>query len=171
MSKTFHISVLTPCYNEVENVQLLYERVRAVFQALEGYSYEHVFIDNASIDDTVGILRRIAAQDKNVKVIVNTRNFGHVRSPYHGLLQCRGDAVIGLAADLQVPPELIPQFLAKWREGYKVVLGIKEAAEESGMMFAVRRLGYAVIDRLSEVKQVRNSTEIGRASCREGVTT
>jgi len=157
----YHVSVLTPCYNEAANVLALYERVRAVFQPLDQYSYEHVFIDNASTDETVSILRDIAARDKNVKVIVNTRNFGHIRSPYHALLQCRGDAVIGMAADLQDPPELIPAFLEKWREGYKVVLGVKSASEESIVMSAIRRWGYGVIDRLSEVKQVRNSTGFG----------
>lgn len=161
MSDIPTITVLTPCYNEAENVRALYERVRAVFAPLREYSYEHLFIDNASTDATVDILREIAAADRNVKVIVNTRNFGHVRSPYHALLQCRGDAVIGMAADLQDPPELIPAFLDKWREGYKVVLGIKEAAEESPLMAAIRRTGYKVIDRLSEVKQVRNSTGFG----------
>ncbi len=161
MSEIPKITILTPCYNEAENVRTLYERVRAVFQPLSGYTYEHLFIDNASTDATVAILREIAAADKNVKVIVNTRNFGHVRSPYHALLQCRGDAVIGMAADLQDPPELIPSFLDKWREGYKVVLGVKEAAEESALMSAIRRAGYRVIDRLSEVRQVRNSTGFG----------
>jgi glycosyltransferase involved in cell wall biosynthesis len=161
MSDIPKITVLTPCYNEADNVRTLYERVRAVFQPLTGYTYEHLFIDNASTDATVAILREIAAADRNVKVIVNTRNFGHVRSPYHALLQCRGDAVIGMAADLQDPPELIPAFLAKWREGYKVVLGVKEKAEESALMSAIRRAGYRVIDRLSEVKQVRNSTGFG----------
>ena len=161
MSEIPKITVLTPCYNEADNVRTLYERVRAVFQPLTGYTYEHLFIDNASTDATVAILREIAAADRNVKVIVNTRNFGHVRSPYHALLQCRGDAVIGMAADLQDPPELIPAFLAKWREGYKVVLGVKEKAEESALMSAIRRAGYQVIDRLSEVKQVRNSTGFG----------
>lgn len=161
MSDIPTITVLTPCYNEAENVRTLYERVRAVFQPLREYRYEHLFIDNASTDATVAILREIAATDKNVKVIVNTRNFGHVRSPYHALLQCRGDAVIGMAADLQDPPELIPAFLEKWREGYKVVLGVKQAAEESPVMSAIRRTGYQVIDRLSEVRQVRNSTGFG----------
>jgi glycosyltransferase involved in cell wall biosynthesis len=161
MSDIRKITVLTPCYNEADNVQTLYERVRAVFQPLDQYTYEHLFIDNASTDETVSILRGIAAGDRNVKVIVNTRNFGHIRSPYHALLQCRGDAVIGMAADLQDPPELIPAFLEKWREGYKVVLGVKSASEESSLMFAIRRLGYGVIDRLSEVKQVRNSTGFG----------
>jgi glycosyltransferase involved in cell wall biosynthesis len=161
MSDIKKISVLTPCYNEADNVDALYERVRAVFAPLPGYAYEHVFIDNASTDETVLKLRALAARDPNVKVIINTRNFGHVRSPYHALLQCRGDAVIGMAADLQDPPELIPAFLEKWREGYKVVLGVKAKAEESPVMFAIRRLGYGVIDRLSEVKQVRNSTGFG----------
>jgi polyisoprenyl-phosphate glycosyltransferase len=161
MSDIRKITVLTPCYNEAENIRTLYERVRAVFAPLGEYTYDHVFIDNASTDETVSILRDIAAHDPNVKVIVNTRNFGHIRSPYHGLLQCRGDAVIGMAADLQDPPELIPAFLEKWREGYKVVLGIKRASKESALMFAIRRLGYGVIDRLSEVKQVRNSTGFG----------
>jgi glycosyltransferase involved in cell wall biosynthesis len=161
MSDIRTVTVLTPCYNEADNVRALYERVRAVFQPLDGYRYEHVFIDNASTDETVSILRDIAARDNNVKVIVNTRNFGHIRSPYHALLQCRGDAVIGMAADLQDPPELIPAFLEKWREGYKVVLGVKSASEESMVMSAIRRWGYGVIDRLSEVKQVRNSTGFG----------
>src|SRR6185295_19146352 len=161
MSEIRTVTVLTPCYNEAENVRLLYERVRAVFQPLGEYTYEHLFIDNASTDETVSILRDIAAHDKRVKVIVNTRNFGHMRSPYHALLQCRGDAVIGMAADLQDPPELIPAFLEKWREGYKVVLGVKTESEESRVMFAIRSVCYSVIDRLSEVRQVRNSTGFG----------
>jgi polyisoprenyl-phosphate glycosyltransferase len=161
MSDIRTVTVLTPCYNEAGNVRALYERVRAVFLPLDSYRYEHLFIDNASTDETVSILRDIAAADTHVKVIVNTRNFGHIRSPYHAMLQCRGDAVIGMAADLQDPPELIPAFLEKWREGYKVVLGVKSASEESPLMFAIRRWGYAVIDRLSEVKQVRNTTGFG----------
>jgi glycosyltransferase involved in cell wall biosynthesis len=157
----YHISVLTPCYNEAGNVEVLYDRIRAVFDRLEEYSYEQVFIDNASTDETLSILRALAARDPKVKVIVNTRNFGHIRSPYHALLQCRGDAVVAMASDLQDPPELIPAFLEKWREGYKVVLGVKSESKESTVMFAIRKFGYSVIDRLSEVKQVRNSTGFG----------
>lgn len=155
------IDVLTPCFNEEDNIEVLYERVRAVFAKLDGYTYEHLFIDNASTDRTVAILRQIAARDRNVKVIVNTRNFGHIRSPYHALLQCRGDAVIGLVADLQDPPELIPQFLAKWQQGYKVVLGVKTESQESLLMSAIRKRYYALLDRLSETRQVRNSTGFG----------
>jgi glycosyltransferase involved in cell wall biosynthesis len=154
------ITILTPCYNEAENVQAVYERVRGVFETLPE-DYEHLFIDNASTDRTVEILREIASRDRNVKVIVNTRNFGHVRSPFHGLLQCHGDAAIIMAADFQDPPEVVPLLLEKWREGYKVVLAIKKASEESALMFAIRGIGYRVVDRLSEVKQVRNNTGFG----------
>ncbi|MEO6235397.1 MAG: glycosyltransferase family 2 protein [Vicinamibacterales bacterium] len=155
------VTILTPCYNEAENVAALYERVRAVFEPLAGCTYEHLFIDNASTDDTVGILREICARDRGVKVIVNTRNFGHVRSPIHALLQCHSDAVIILAADFQDPPEVIPALLERWRAGFKVVLAVKRASEESTLMFAIRGVGYRIVDRLSEVKQVRNNTGFG----------
>ena len=156
-----HLSVLTPCYNEALNVEAVYERTRAVFERLERYSYEHIFIDNASTDGTVSELRAIAARDNNVKVIVNTRNFGHIRSPYYGMLQCRGAAVIALPADLQDPPELIPEYVKRWEEGYKVVLGVKIASEEPTITFTIRKFYYALIDRLSEVRQVRNNTGFG----------
>jgi glycosyltransferase involved in cell wall biosynthesis len=161
MTNIRKVTILTPCYNEADNVEALYERVRSVFQPLADYTYEHLFIDNASTDRTVEILRQIAARDRNVKVIVNTRNFGHIRSPIHALLQSRADAVIILAADFQDPPDVIPLLLDKWRQGFKVVLAIKAAAEESALMFAIRRIGYRVVDSLSEVKQVRNNTGFG----------
>ena len=152
---------MTPCYNEVLNVEALYERVRAVFERLGWNSYEHVFIDNASTDGTVDRLRALTERDKRVRVIVNMRNFGHIRSPYHALLQCRGDAVIVIAADFQDPPELIPAFLEKWEAGYKVVLGVKTASEGPALMFALRKLYYGLIDRLSDEPQVRGSTGFG----------
>ena len=86
------------------------------------YRYEHIFIDNHSEDGTVGVLKKIAAQDRNVRIIVNARNFGHIRSPMHALGQARGDAVIGIVADLQDPPEMIADFIREWEEGYKMVL-------------------------------------------------
>ena len=156
-----YISVMTPCYNEESNVDALYERVRSVFEKLGLKSYEHLFIDNASTDGTVGRLRKLAKRDKHVKIIVNTRNFGHIRSPYHALLQCKGDAVIVIACDLQDPPELIPAFLEKWKAGYKVVLGVKATSEDPALMFAIRRFYYALIDRLSDETQVRDSTGFG----------
>lgn len=102
------ISIVTGCFNEEENVEELYNRVRKVMAKVGRYRYEHIFIDNHSSDRTVEILKRIAAADTNVRVIVNARNFGHIRSPLHGLFQATGDAVIGIVADLQDPPEMIP---------------------------------------------------------------
>ncbi len=140
-----HISVLTACYNEEENVAELVKAVAVVFAKMPQYTYEHIFIDNSSSDKTVSILREIAKTDKHVKVIVNARNFGHIRSPFHGLIQCKGDAVISLVADFQDPPELIETFLKKWEEGYKIVIGIKKSSKENALMFAVRKFFYNLL--------------------------
>ena len=155
------ISVVTPCYNEEANVEELYNQVKEVFTKLPHYKYEHIFIDNASDDHTLTILRRIAANDKNIKIILNSRNFGHIRSPYHALLQANGEAVISLVADLQDPPHLINSFLEKWEQGYKIVIGIKPKSEESRLIFAIRRLGYHWIKRISDVKIIKNFTGFG----------
>jgi glycosyltransferase involved in cell wall biosynthesis len=155
------ISVLTPCYNEEENVAELYNRVREVMAGIGRYRYEHVFIDNCSKDGTVEILKRIAASDTNVKVIVNARNFGHVRSPHHGLLQTTGDAVIGMAADLQDPPEMIPDFIREWEQGYFIVLARKNASRENPLMFWIRKRYYRLVNRLSSIETFENCTGFG----------
>jgi polyisoprenyl-phosphate glycosyltransferase len=155
------ISIVTACFNEEENVEALYERIRAVMEGLGKYRYEHIFIDNASRDGTVEILRRLAAKDARVKVIVNTRNFGHIRSPYHALMQAQGDAAIALASDLQDPPELIPEFIRHWEEGSFVVVGVKTKSDESLIMRLIRSVYYNLVGRLSEVKLVKNSTGFG----------
>src|SRR6267154_1464955 len=155
------ISVITPCYNEEANVRELYARVRAAIASAGSYSYEHIFIDNASLDNTLGELKRLAAEDKNVKVIRNTRNFGHVRSPIHALYQATGDAVIGIVADLQDPPEMIVDLVRKWEEGYPVVIGVKAASDESGLMFWIRKQYYRLVNRLSGVETYENFTGFG----------
>jgi glycosyltransferase involved in cell wall biosynthesis len=155
------ISILTPCYNEEENVEELYNRVRAVMLKIGRYRYEHVFIDNSSRDNTVAILRRIAARDHNVKVIVNARNFGHIRSPYHAFLQTCGDAVIGIVADLQDPPEMIEEMIAKWEQGYAMVLCVKSASQENALMFWIRKQYYRLVQRLSEIETFENFTGFG----------
>jgi glycosyltransferase involved in cell wall biosynthesis len=155
------ISVVTPSYNEEENIQELYAQVKTVFSEIGQYQYEHIFIDNASTDNTISILKKIAAQDPNVKIIINSRNFGHIRSPYYGLLQAKGDAVISIVSDLQDPPQMIKQFIQKWEEGYKVVIGVKPKSEESRLMFTIRRLGYYWIGRIADVKLIRNFTGFG----------
>jgi polyisoprenyl-phosphate glycosyltransferase len=156
------LTILTPCYNEEGNVREVYRQVCEVMQTLPGYEYEHLFIDNASTDKTVEILRELAAADKRVKVIVNTRNFGHVRSPYYGLLQARGDAVMTCVADLQDPPDLIPQFVAKWEDGYKLVIGVKKGTGDSWIMGRTRKFYYWLVAKLSsEVELVHNFTGFG----------
>ncbi len=156
------ISVVTPCYNEEENVDLLYLKVREQFHSLScKYTYEHIFIDNASTDKTVELLKQIAVKDKNVKIIQNARNFGHIRSPFYGLTQATGAAVILIVADLQDPPELIPQLIAAWRNGYKVAACIKTNSEESYIFFHIRKLYYKILDYISEVEIIQNYTGFG----------
>lgn len=155
------ISVVTPCFNEEENVEEIYGQVRAVFSKLDQYSYEHIFIDNASTDRTVSILRQISTDDKNVRVIVNARNFGHIRSPYYALLQTTGDASVVIAADLQDPPYMIRDFVEKWEEGFKVVVGVKSDSEENVVMFALRKLYYDLIERFAETDQIKNFMGFG----------
>jgi len=121
MKKT--ISILTPCFNEEDNVREVYERVRAVMSSLGSYDYEHLFIDNASTDHTFAILKLIASFDKNVKVIRNARNFGPIRSPMHALYQASGDAVIGIVADLQDPPEMIVDLVRQWERWSPLMTG------------------------------------------------
>jgi glycosyltransferase involved in cell wall biosynthesis len=149
---------VTGCYNEASNVEELHAQIVRVMSELPDYEFEHIYIDNASTDGTVPILRRLAAADPRVKVILNARNFGHIRSPFHALLQARGDAVICMASDLQDPPRLIKDFIGKWEEGFRVVMGVKTRSEETRIFFALRRLYYRLLGRLSEVKLVENFT-------------
>ncbi|MCC6180308.1 MAG: glycosyltransferase family 2 protein [Bacteroidia bacterium] len=157
-----HISVITPCYNEEGNVGPLTEVIRKIFEKLPQYTYEHVLIDNCSTDKTQEILRDIASKDKNVKVIFNERNFGWIRSPFHGLIQCHGDAVIYMVSDFQEPPEMIPQFLEKWEEGFKIVIGIKQQSKENPMMFAIRKMFYKILSSASDGEPtIKNFTGFG----------
>ena len=156
------ISIVTPCYNEEENVEELYSRVKNIIVGeLQGYQYEHIFIDNASTDSTVKKLKNIAKNDKNIKIIVNSRNFGHICSPVHGMFQAKGDVIISIVADLQDPPEMIVDFVRKWEEGNQIVLAIKKTSEENSWMFKIRELYYNLLGSVSEVKIFKNFTGFG----------
>jgi len=155
------ISIVTPCYNEEENVEQIYLRVKGVMNNFYNYNYEHIFIDNCSKDRTVEILKKIAEKDKNVKIILNTRNFGHIRSPYYALLQSNGDAAVMIAADLQEPPEAIERFIELWERGYKIVVGVKNKSEENAVLFLIRKVYYNLINKLSEIKLIKNFTGFG----------
>jgi len=161
ISQLKRISVVTACFNEEENIKEIYEQVKAVFIDLPQYEYEHLFIDNASKDRTVAILKEIAQKDRRVKIIVNTRNYGHIRSPFHGLMQAKGDAVISIVADLQDPPVMIRDFIKKWEEGYKIVIGVKTKSEESSFFFAIRKTYYNLVGSLSDVELIKNFTGFG----------
>jgi glycosyltransferase involved in cell wall biosynthesis len=160
ISKKKLISIVTPCYNEEENIDELYQRIVAIMETLS-YDYEHICIDNASTDSTVKKIKELAAKDNRLKLIVNARNFGHIKSPYYGILQSRGDACILITSDLQDPPEMIAEFVKKWEEGYKTVLAVKPESEESAAMFFLRKSYYRFISGISEVPLVKNATGAG----------
>ena len=155
------ITVVTPCYNEEPNVREIYRAVKEEFAALPQYRYEHLFIDNGSRDATPAILRELAAGDPGVKVILNTRNFGPIRSPVYGLLQAQGDAVIGIAADFQDPPALIPKLLAAWSGGARIALGVKLESDEHWLMYRIRDTYYRWLAKVADVAVVHQATGFG----------
>ena len=161
MSEKTLISIISPCYNEEDNVAELYRRVMAVIKDFPQYEFEYLLIDNASTDSTVDKLRALAAADSRVKVIVNTRNFGHIRSPYWGIIQTRGAATIYLASDLQDPPEMIPAFIRAWENGYKVVLATKPVSASNLLMHRLRQTYYRMLDGISDVSLVKDATGFG----------
>ncbi len=148
------ISIVSPCLNEEENVRNCYEQVRQVFATeLPEYDYEHIFCDNFSNDRTAEILGELAESDSRVKVILNARNFGPIQSNYNGILATRGDAVVlCLPADVQDPPELIPQFVRQWEAGHHVVYGRKAKREEGLVMRTLRAIHYRLSAKCSFVE-------------------
>jgi len=156
------ISLVTPCYNEEGNITKVYEQVKTIIEEqLNDYVYEHIFIDNASTDETVELLKDIAKKDKNVKIIVNSRNFGHIRSPVYAMMQASGDVVISLVADLQDPPEMIVDFIRANEEGYNIVLAIKVSSQEKRLMYKVRSLYYRLLNRITDTEIYENYTGFG----------
>ena len=156
------ISLVTPCYNEEGNITKVYEQVKTLIEEqLNDYVYEHIFIDNASTDKTVELLKDIAKKDKNVKIIVNSRNFGHIRSPVYAMMQAGGDIVISLVADLQDPPEMIVDFIRANEEGYNIVLAIKVNSQEKRLMYKARSLYYRLLNRITDTEIYENYTGFG----------
>jgi glycosyltransferase involved in cell wall biosynthesis len=156
-----HVGVVLPCYNEEGNVDELYERLTKVFEGLPQYTYELLFIDNASTDGTVAKVKALIERDPRVKLIVNARNFGHIRSPFHGMMESGGNCVIVMCTDLQDPPELIPQFLEQWEHGASMVLGKKRTSQESPTFFAVRGLYYKLARAMADVPLLEHVTGFG----------
>ena len=155
------IAIVTPCYNEEDNIKECHRVIKEFFASIDSYNYEHIFIDNASTDNTYPILKEIAAEDKNVKLILNSRNFGHIKSPYYGLIQSDADATVLFVADLQDPIDMIPKFIEAWESGYKSVVGVKRTSEESSIMFNIRKFYYKTVNSLSEIQLIDNFTGFG----------
>lgn len=155
------ISIVSPCFNEADNVDELYRRICKALLPLSSYQFEIIFIDNASSDNTVDLLKEIALKDKRVKVIVNLRNFGHIRSPYWGIMQSSGVATISMVSDLQDPPEMIPEFIAQWEKGWKVVMAVKPESATNSLVHFLRKTYYRYLDQISEVPLIKDTTGFG----------
>ena len=154
------ISIVTPTFNEEENIEKLCREIKIEAEALN-YDYEHIVIDNCSTDSTIDKLREISSNDKNVKVIINSKNYGHLKSPFHGILQSNGDACILMVSDFQEPINLISQYIKKWENGAKIVLGEKNISEENNFIFSLRKLFYTSLNKISETKLSINTTGTG----------
>lgn len=162
MSDKKTLTIVVACYNEEENVRPLVKAIRDVTnEKLANYKTEILFIDNDSKDHTRDELRLICQEDKGVKAIFNAKNFGHIRSPFHALCEAKGDLVMLMCADFQDPPELIPEFVKKWEEGYKIVVGVKNKSKTNPFVNAIRKLYYKLIRKFSDVEQIENFTGFG----------
>ncbi len=156
------ISFLIPCYNEEENVVPLSEAIISQLDAyLPSYDYEILFIDNCSTDKTRPLLEKLCAGNKRIKAIFNARNFGQFNSPFYGMLQTSGDFVISMCADFQDPPEIIPQLVAEWEKGYKIVCAVKTKSEENKFVRFLRTVYYKLLHKFSEVEQIEHFTGTG----------
>ena len=154
------ISIVTPTFNEEDNIQKLCSSVKTEMEKLN-IDYEHIVIDNCSTDKTIPILKEICFKDKKVKAIINAKNFGHLRSPFYGILQSKGDACILMASDFQDPLDLIPKYIQKWQNGAKIVLGKKISSDEPSIIFFIRSLFYKFMNKISETKLTENTTGSG----------
>ena len=155
------ISVVVPCYNEEENVENICIAITNELEKLSNYDYELIFIDNDSKDKTREIIEKQCNSNKKVKAIFNARNFGQFNSPYYAMLNSTGDCTILICADFQDPIEMIPQFIKEWENGYKIVIGIKEASQESKIMYFLRSCYYKLIKKFSNTEQIEHFTGFG----------
>ena len=156
------ITIVVPTYNEEANIQSIYDRVQEVFAAsLSDYGMQLLFIDNDSQDGTRALIRGLAEKDERVQAIFNATNFGFFKSCFHGLSQAEGDCAVLMFADMQDPPEVIPEMVRKWEEGYKIVLGIKSKSRENRLMYLIRSVYYGILEKISETEHIRQYDGFG----------
>lgn len=149
------ITVVVPTYNEEGNIQAIYDRVQAVFETfLADYGMQILFIDNDSQDETRKLIRELAAKDERVQAIFNATNFGFSKSCFYGLSQAEGDCAVLMFADMQDPPEVIPEMVRRWEDGYKIVLGIKSKSKENKLMYLIRGMYYGILKKISETEHI-----------------
>lgn len=153
------ISIVVPVYNEEANLEELYRRVTNVMQSIN-YKYEILFINDGSSDKSLSIMEYLNKIDKRIKAIDLSRNFGHEIAMTAGLDHATGDAVIIMDADLQNPPEKLPEMIALWNEGYEVVLTVREKNEDVGFVSrSASTLFYKILNKITDVKITENSSD------------
>ena len=155
------ITIVSGCYNEIDNLPTLIKELESIREKNRKYKIDFLVIDNDSTDGSQEYLREKSEKDKDLKIILNSRNFGHIRSPYWGIMQAKGDAIVYLASDLQDPPELINEMIIKWEEGYEIVLGVKPSSNTNRISHNIRKIFYKFLDKISEVNLTKNTTGFG----------
>jgi glycosyltransferase involved in cell wall biosynthesis len=154
------ISIVTPTFNEIENIEKIYIEIKKKFEEIN-CDYEHLIIDNNSTDGTIKKIEELAQKDKKLKIIVNAKNYGHIRSPFYGLLQTNSDATILMASDFQDPIDLIPKYIEEWKNGKKIVLGKKTSSEENKIKYYFRNMFYNFLNKISDFELPINTTGAG----------
>jgi glycosyltransferase involved in cell wall biosynthesis len=155
------LSIVTACYNEEDNIYELHDRLTKVMDILPNYNYEIICIDNYSTDGMREEIKKICEKDKKFKVLFNLRNFGHIRSPSHAFYQANADLIVFLCSDLEDPPELIPEMVKNWEEGYKLAIGVRISIDEKGLFPILRKLYYVLLYLVSDVRQISTLTRFG----------
>ena len=156
------ISIVIPTYNEIENISLIIEKLKEIFENdLKSYLYELIIIDNYSTDGTREKIKEICKNEKNIKGILNAKNFGFLNSTFYGLTQSTGDATILMVADFQDPPGLVVDFIKEWEKGYKIVIGLKNRSKESKLMYLIRTIYYKIINKIANIDHIEHFTGFG----------
>lgn len=155
------ISLCIPCYNEEDNIVNTYNTIKKILSNNKKYNYEYIFVDNGSVDKSGNLIRRLARKDDDVKGIFLSKNFGPEASGKAAFDYATGDAIIAIGCDLQDPPDLIPEFIKKWEQGYDIVMGVYKKVEEDFFMKSIRNLFYKFFNKISNTTIPVNAVGFG----------
>tara|TARA_Y100000389_G_C17468934_1_gene528421 strand:- start:4859 stop:5806 length:948 start_codon:yes stop_codon:yes gene_type:complete len=160
--KNKKVSIIAPCFNEEKNIDIFYDNILAVFSNLQDYTYELIFVDDASSDETVNQIKKIINNDKKVKLVVNARNYGVYKNSFNGIQYATGEVLVPmLPVDLQDPPELIREFLKKWEIGDKIIIGTRKDREEFFLKRFIRSVYYKIAKKFSDFNLIEYGGEFG----------